>query len=544
MRTLLDMAGFVALLLWGVHMVQTGIQRAFGPGLHRFLARALRHRLGAFAAGLGVTAVLQSSTATGLMLTGLAASGTVTLAPGLAVMLGANVGTTLIVQIVSFDVTTVAPVLILLGVVLFRRAAATWVRDLGRVGIGLGLLLLALHLLVLTVMPLEELPSLGTVFGVLGNQLVLDVLLGAVLAWAAHSSVAVVLLIMSFSAKGLLPLTAAWALVLGANLGTALNPLLEAGGANPAARRLPLGNLLLRGLGAVVALALLPHLAALFPAGPLATAQSVALFHTGFNLALAVLTLPLLTPYAALLTRLLPDAPAADDPARPRYLDAVAQDNPPLALAAAAREALRMADLLETMFRQAATALPAADRRRIADTQRLDDALDALHNAIRAYLAPLDTSRLPDADHRRLRQILLFTAHLEAAADVLDHNLLAGAQRRIKRGLAMTPAEGTEAARLLDRLATTLRAAAAVFMTEDPRAARLLVAEKEAFRTLEDAATTAQLTQAVPPPGTLHLDVLRDLKQVNAHLVAAAAYPVLDNHGALLPTRLRASDDA
>src|SRR5271163_4336114 len=157
--TLIDLAGSIALLLWGVHMVQSGIQRAFGPHLRRFLGRTLGGRLRAFLAGLGVTAVLQSSTATGLMAASFAAGGLVDLVPALAVMLGANVGTTLIVQALSFDVAEVAPALILIGVLMFRRAAAG-ARDFGRVLIGLGLMLMALHQFVGLLRPYEDVPSL------------------------------------------------------------------------------------------------------------------------------------------------------------------------------------------------------------------------------------------------------------------------------------------------------------------------------------------------------------------------------------------------
>src|SRR6202521_5800972 len=161
--TLIDLAGSIALLLWGVHMVQSGIQRAFGPHLRRFLGRALGGRFRAFAAGLGVTSILQSSTATGLMVTAFAAGGLVDLVPALAVMLGANVGTTLIVQVLSFDVSRVSFLLILIGVFMFRRSGVTRTRDLGRVGIGLGLMLIALQHLLTMITPYEDVPSLRMV---------------------------------------------------------------------------------------------------------------------------------------------------------------------------------------------------------------------------------------------------------------------------------------------------------------------------------------------------------------------------------------------
>ncbi len=543
MWTLLDLAGSVALLLWGLHMVQTGIQRGFGPDLRRWLGSALRNRLGAFAAGLGVTGVLQSSTATGLMVAGFAADGAVALVPALAVMLGANVGTTLIVQVLSFDVASVAPALILLGVVAFRRGTAARTRDLGRVGIGLGLMLMALHQLVGLLTPYEDVPSMRLVLGALTTEPALDVLVAAGLTWAAHSSVATVLLVMSFAAKGAVPPDADFALVLGANLGTAINPVLEGvGGDDPVARRLPVGNLLNRAVGCALGLILLDRIGRWMVVVDPDPACAVADFHTGFNLILALVFLPLLGPYAALLRLLLPARVVADEPSRPRYLDQTALETPPIALAAAAREALRMADALEAMLSGAAEAFNSSDRRRIGEVRRLDDVLDRLNTAIRTYLTALDVEALSEADHRRLSQILVFTTNLEAAGDVVDRDLMAYAAKRLKRGQPLAPAERQEVRRLLARLVATVRAAAAVFMTEDARAARQLAAEKEAFRELEAGATRAHFTRLRDGQGEaapIDLDMLRELKRVNGHLVAAAVYPVLEDQGELLSSRLR-----
>ncbi len=545
--TLLDLAGSVALLLWGVHMVQTGIQRAFGPELRRWLGTALNNRLAAFAAGLGVTAILQSSTATGLMVAGFAAGGAVALQPALAVMLGANVGTTLIVQVFSFDVSGIAPALILLGVLLFRRAGSTRTRDLGRVAIGLGLMLMALARLLLLVTPYEDAPSLRMILGAVATQPALDVLLAAGLTWAAHSSVAVVLLVASFAAKGAVPPEAAFALVLGANLGSAINPVLEGvAGDDPVARRLPIGNLLNRLLGVVVALALLPRLAPLWVAFDPDPVREVADFHTAFNLVLAVVFLPLLGPWAALLRRLLPARVEPDDPGQPRYLDQTALELPPVALAAAGREALRMADALEAMLNGAADAMTGTDRRRIAEVRRLVKVLEKLNSAIRTYLTSLDVEALSEADDRRLSQVLAFTTNLELAGDVVDRAVMGYAAKRLKRGMPLSAAEQAEAGKVLRRLAGTVRAAAAVFMTEDARAARRLVAEKEALRELEIAATTAHFARLRGTAGVeanaLNLELLRELKRVNSHLVAAA-YPVLEEQGELLPSRLRAESE-
>jgi phosphate:Na+ symporter len=447
MWTLLDLSGAIALLLWGMHMVQSGIQRGFGPDLRRWLGMALGNRMTAFLSGMGVTAALQSSTATGLMVAGFAASGAVALVPALAVMLGANVGTTLIVQALSFDIAEVAPALILLGVLLFRRGTAARARDLGRVAIGLGLLLMALHRLVALVTPYEDVPSLRLVLGAITTEPVLDLLVAAGLTWAAHSSVAVVLLVMSFAAKGAVPPDAAFALVLGANLGTAINPVLEGvSGDDPVARRVPVGNLLNRVLGCGVALALLPRIGTWLVQWDPDPARAVADFHTGFNLVLAALFLPALGPYAWLLRRLFPPRLQANEPSRPRYLDLVALESPPIALGAAAREALRMAEALEAMLVGAAEVLASTDRRKIAEVRRLDDVLDRLNTAIKAYLSRLDPEALSDADHRRLSQIIAFTANFEAAGDALERDIMGHVVKRLKRG---TPLRETDFAEVL-----------------------------------------------------------------------------------------------
>ena len=547
---LINLAGYVALLLWGTHMVQTGVQRAFGPHLRTFLGSALRNRLTAFLAGLGVTAVLQSSTATGLMVTGFAAGGLVSLMPALAVMLGANVGTTLIVQVLSFDVAAFAPGLILFGVVMFRRDSSTRMHDLGRVFIGLGLILMALHQMLTLMAPIEDAPGLKVLLGAVSTLPIIDVLLGIIVTWAFHSSVAVVLLIMSLATNGIIPPEAAIAFVIGANIGTAVNPVLE-GTTNddPASKRLPIGNLLNRILGGIVALALIDPISSLMVRVDGDAGRMVADFHTFFNLVVAVLFFPILGPYSRFLEKILPDRVKADDPARPIYLDNAAKETPIVALGGASREALRLADMLETMLRGARESLAKDDRRIISETKRLDDILDSLNTAIKAYLTSIDPDELSEADHRRLNEVLAFTMNLEQAGDVVDNNLLPHAAKRLKRGLTFSKEGQAELLALMDRLIANLRTAASLFMTEDPRAARLLAEEKVAFRDAENAATGAHFARLrtgrldTAETSALHLDLLRDIKLINSHIVAAAAYPVLERTGDLLPSRIVASGE-
>jgi phosphate:Na+ symporter len=457
--TLLKLAGSVALLLWGVYMVQSGVQRVFGAKLRGFLSHALRNRFKGFLAGIGVTAVLQSSTATGLMVTGFTAGGLVELVPALAVMLGANVGTTLIVQVLSFNVAEISPALILIGVLMFRRTAAA-PRDFGRVLIGLGLMLMALQQFINLLTPYEDVPSLRLLLGAIATQPVLDVILAAGLTWAAHSSVAVVLLVMSFAAKGTVPPDAAFALVLGANLGTAINPILEgATGNDPSTRRLPIGNLFNRVIGVAIALTVLAPVGRLMVMVEPDNVRAVADFHTAFNLLVALVFFPLLTPYAALLRWMLPSRLDQADPAQPIYLDPAARETPVVALGGAAREALRLADVLDTMIVGLRDALAKGDRRQISGTKHLDDVLDRLNTSIKTYVTSIDPDALNEDDHRRVREILVFATNMEQAGDIVERDLLGIAAKKLKRGVRFSKEGEAELLAMIDRVRANLRMA-------------------------------------------------------------------------------------
>ena len=545
--SLLNLAGAIALLLWGVHMVQSGVQRAFGSDLRRFLAHALGGRVRAAAAGLGVTAVLQSSTATGLMIASFASAGFVTLVPALAAMLGANVGTTLIVQALSFDVSRIAPLLLVAGVAMFRTGGSR-TRDIGRVAVGLGLMLIALSRLLEIVTPYEDVPSLRVLMGAIGTDRLISVAFGALIAWAAHSSVAVALLVMSLAEKGVVSLDAALALMIGANIGTALNPLLEgARGGDIAGRRVVVGNVVTRLVGAAVALPLLPWIGVQLVQIEPSFSRSVADFHTGFNLVVALAFLPLLTPLARLLERLMPARVGVADPARPQYLDDGALETPSLALGHAAREALRMVDVLNSMIEAAADALRLGDREALSRARRLDDVLDSLNGEIKRYLTRLDPESLTDEEHRRIESVLAFCLNLEGAGDVVERNITGFVAKLIKRGTTLAAADERAMQETFEAVRANLRAAASVFMTGDRRAARVLSQQKAEFRRREAEAIRAHFARLreadASGPEAAPLDLMRDIKRLNDHLVAGAAYPVLEAAGELMPSRIADDGD-
>lgn len=539
---ILELAGHIILLLWGMRMVQSGVERAFGSDLRRVLGRALRNRLIAVVAGTGVTTLLQSSTATAMMVTSFAARGAIELIPALAVMLGANVGTALIVKALSFDMSWVSPLLLLAGYISFKRGPKGRYRDLGRVGIGLGLMLLALHLLVETIQQASTAPVLENILVSLTGDPILDVLLAAALTLAAHSSVAVMLLLVGLSAGNVVTPLAAIALVLGANLGGALPPVLETRSANPSNRRVPVGNLLFRAIGCAIVLPFLhPLAAALWQYDP-DPKSAITNFHLAFNLGLAVAFLGLLGPAGALLTRLLPEKVKSEvELARPLFLDANALETPYLALANAAREILRMGDLVDALLRLIPGALARSDKTVTEQATSLGRELDHLYEAVKGYLAKLDLGDLTERDMTRLSDLIEFAVNLGYAGDIVERDII----RAPTRGDGIGEADRNVLSRVHARVAADLHLALSTMMTEDDRSARELLDAKREINEFERTAARGHLARlggaepAALAASTRFLSVLRDLKRVNSHLTTigyAVMSPIGRSHSDRLVT--------
>jgi phosphate:Na+ symporter len=360
------------------------------------------------------------------------------------------------------------------------------------------------------------------------------VLIAAALTWAAHSSVATVLLIMSLAYSYFVTPVAALALVLGANLGSAINPVLEGGRrGDPASYRLPLGNLLNRLVGVCAVLPFLQYIVDTARLIEPNMARLTAEFHIGFNVVLAVIFLPLLDPLATMLVKLLPDRKTVLDPSAPRYLDESALDTPSLALANAARETLHMGDTVEAMLKQVMTALMANDRTLAAGVARMDNIVDSLNEAIKLYLTKLTRSNLDEREAKRAMEILSFAINLEHVGDIIEKNLSELAAKKIKRKVQFSDDGATEIDEFHKRILENLRLAFGVFMSGDVNGARKLVAEKAQLRTAELTAAERHLERLregrpeTLETTSLHLDVLRDLKRINSH-ICSVAYPALE----------------
>ena len=540
---LINLSGYVGLLLWGTHMVSTGVQRGFGTSLRRALERNLGDRWRAFFTGLGITTLLQSSTAVGLMATSFTAAGVIALASALAVMLGANVGTALVAQVLSFNVAAIAPPLVLCGVLTFRWSSGSRVRNIGRAVIGLGLMLMSLALLQHTLAPVENTPLLRSFVQSLAADPLLAVVLAALLTWGCHSSVVMVLVVGSLASTHVIGATETLALVLGANLGGALPALMHT--SSPEARRLPLGNLLVRLVGVLLVLpwlAPITHFMARFIPGD---ARLAVNFHLLFNLALAATFLFAVKRTARLLLFWLPDPPRPADPGRPLYLERAAVDAASVALANAARETLRMSDLAAAMLQSTLELLRSGDSGQAAGIAANDKATRQLGGAIRSYLVAIGGEQTLD-DRRegdKGQEILAAVINFEHIADIVANSLADFAVKEIKRGQLLTPEEIAVVSRMQTELVESHQLALAVFLRGDQAAAQQLLSRKRLLLQMEADATALSLrllreaaaagasansdsvALAVEESGLL-LRIVRDLRRVHSHF-ASFAYPVL-----------------
>ena len=549
LHVLISLVGSIALLTYGIQLVSGGMQRALGDRLRTVLALGLNGRVRALVTGLGITMLLQSSTATALMATSLTATGAMALGSALALMLGANIGTTLIVQLASLDTSMIYPLLILVGLLCHRKAASVGVRAAGLAVLGLGLVLLALHVLVATMAPIETSVVLRDFLSAATIDPIFCIVMAALISWAAHSSVAAMLFVMSLAVAGVITPQASFAMVLGANLGSALNPLLASLGQEPARRRLPIGNLFNRIVGCLLALPLI---------GPLSSSmtdlmggdsgQAAALFHLGFNVAMAAFFLPLLPLVEAGLKRVMPE-PVSSDGERPTlYLDKSALSTPTVALANAAREVLRMADAVEAMLERSGEAFASGDLAEIASIRSMDDTVDRLFRAIQLYLGGIDGSAMTLADRQRLSETVSLAINLEHIGDLVDRNVMDLAERRCRHNIPLPETIRDGVAEMYERMVDHLHLAVTVFMFADREAARRLVAGKEEFRAVEQDIKRTHLRNLQKPgqsefeTSALYIDLARDLKRIVAHL-AATAHGLLEQAGELRDTRLTVAPD-
>ncbi|MCT9809517.1 Na/Pi cotransporter family protein [Acidovorax sp. Be4] len=545
MKHLLNLLAAVALLVWGTHMVRTGILRVFGANLRNLLAHSMGNRFTAMLSGIGVTALVQSSTATSLMTSSFVGQGLITLPSALSVMRGADVGTAMMAVLFATDLSWLSPLMIFVGVVLFITRQDSTPGRIGRVLIGLGLMLLALRLVVEATEPLVESAVIRTLLGSMTSDIFMELIMGAVLAVMAYSSLAIVLLIAAMASSGAVPLDVALGLVLGANLGSGLVAVLTTAKSSSEVRQVTVGNLLFKMMGVALAVPCvglwMTHVQPLLGDG----ARNVVLFHLAFNVFNTVFFIGMTDMVAKWVIALIPKPePGAGSPLRPRHLDPSALATPSLAISCAAREALHQADVVEAMLIGMHQVVINDDLKLSAELRQLDDTVDELYSAIKYYMTKISRAELDEKEGQRWTEVISFTINMEQIGDLIERVLQDIEEKKIKKGRRFSAAGTQEINDLHARLLDNLRLAMSVFLTGNVREAQKLLEEKARFRDLElaySASHLARLADNTMPSietSSLHIDLISELKRINS-LLCSVAYPILESAGALAPSRLR-----
>lgn len=542
---LIHLVGGVALLIWAVRLVRTGAMRAFGSQLRQALQSFTRNRFAAFGSGVIVTMVLQSSTATTLLVSSFAGQALIVPAMALAVLLGANLGTALAAFVISMDLGWLWGLCVAVGVAMYLSSEAMErPRNIGRVLVGIGLILLSLIELNAAAAPLAQSPTFRLVLAAMGSEPLLSILAAIAATWIVHSSIAIILLVATFAASGLFPPATALTLVIGANLGNALIPVLDQLGAPAAQRRAAVGNLVTR---LILALAVLPFvgpLSAWLVSLPSADARLAIEFHVMLNVVGALVFLPFVGPVSALVERFMPGKNEKAEAVTPRYLDPNALDSPTEALAGAMREALRLGDRVEGMLRDTMTLLEKDELKLSRAIAQADDGVDTIHESIKLYLVKVSRNELSEQESRRLFEIITLITNLEHIGDVIDKNLRELAEKKIRKRYSFSPEGLAEIRDFHHRVASALALALNVFATRDLELARQLFADKAAMRDAERRATDSHFQRLRSgraesiETSAIHLDIIRDLKRIHGHIVSIA-YPILESANELRESRLR-----
>jgi len=530
--TLLHLLSAVALLVWGTHIVRTGVMRVFGARLRTVLGRSVEKKPLAFCAGIGVTALVQSSNATTMLVTSFVAQDLVALTPALVIVLGADVGTALMARILTFDLSWLSPLLIFIGVIFFLGRKQSRVGQLGRVSIGLGLILLALELIVQAVTPITQASGVKVIFASLTGDIMLDALIGAVFAIISYSSLAAVLLTATLTAAGIISFPVALCLVIGANLGSGLLAVLNNSASSAAARRVAMGSLLFKLVGSLLILPFVHPLAVVLDRLPLPDAELVIYFHVFYNLIRCLVMVPFAGPMARLCERLIRDEPELDMRLKPKHLDTSALDTPTLALANAARESLRMGDAMEQML-DGLKKIMHGEPREEKELRKIADDINVLYTAIKLYLARMPKDELADEESRRWAEIIEMSLNLEQASDIVERMGSEIADKSLAARRAFSVEGLNELDSLLEQLRSNLQMAMSVFFSSDVAGARRLRRRKHRFRILNRRYAHAhvdrlhqQNVQSIET-SSLHLGLLGDMKRLNS-LFCAVAYSVLE----------------
>lgn len=529
---LLNIIAAVCLLLWGLRHLKHGMMKGFGDVVRKMLQFGTANRFFAVISGIIVTLMVQSSTAAILILGTFISQGMVSLSSGIALALGADLGTAIVAVILSFDLSALMPLLLIAGFVMYSSKGHLS-HNLGRIFSGLGLMLLSLGLIKQAAAPLSESEILPLVFEPLVRDPIFGILLIALMTWLFHSSLAMILLIVSLCLAGVIDFDFALYLVLGANIGGAF-PALMASWSDRGASRVPLANAIIRISGAVMVFFFVPTLSDMMIPYTGETPIKVVLFHLMFNVGICVVALPFTGLIGQLVLTLRPDLGTEEDPGKLRYIEKGYLDTPSIALSNSKRETLRMAEMVEKMLKESIETFDRRDSRMIERIQDEDDIVDRLYGGIKGYLAKLlSREELEEKEANDAVHILAYATNLEHTGDVIDKNLMALAEKKNRLHQEFSEEGLKEIRKFHGLVLDSIVQSQQVFLSGDAKLAQKMLDQKRnEIREAEEQATERhikRLRDGVPETmGTtsLHLDIIRDFRRINTY-ACAVAYDVL-----------------
>jgi phosphate:Na+ symporter len=531
---LFALLGGSALLLYGVRFVGEGLQRAAGTSLRHVLSTLTGNRLKALLVGAGVTAVLQSSSATTVMLVGFASAGLLTLRQTVGVILGADIGTTVTVQLLAFDLLEVAPLVVFIGWFLYVTGKGN-VRYIGQAILGFGFLFLGMKLVRDGTAPLATSALFEDLLRALTDQPLLLVLISAIFTALVRSSAAVIGLALSLAAAGLMPLLGAIPVILGANVGTAATAALAAVGQNAEARRVAAAHGAFKVIGVVLFLPFVGLFADLVRVTAPDVQRQIANAHTIFNVALAFLFLPFAGLAADLFTRLIPETRRSERGAI--YLNRQVLDTPAVALGQALREVLRMGDVVLQSLRETIEVFRRNDEALLREIIARDDLIDRLEEDIKQYLVRLREHSLTPEQAERETALIFVIVNLEEIGDVIDKNLMELAAKKISGNHVFSEPGWQEILDLHTKVVENLELSMSALAAGDREVAEKVIRHKANVNVLERqlrqmhiARLHEGLRESIDT-SSIHLDVLASFKRANS-LVTGIAYAVLGQHDA------------
>ncbi len=512
--------GGLAIFLLGMDRMTESLRLIAGNRMRDILGRLTSNRVLGTLTGAGVTAVVQSSSVTTVLVVGFISSGLMSFEQSLGVIIGANVGTTVTAQIIAFRITTYALVAVAVGFGFSFFAKRPDRQAQGTALMGLGLVFFGMSLMGDAMSPLRTSDTFIDVMAALENPL-LGILAGAAFTALVQSSSATTGIVIVLAQQGLISLDAGIALVLGANVGTAVTALLAAIGKPREALRAAVAHTLFNVGGVVLWLPLVGVLADLVVGLSGGTARQLANAHTVFNVANAVIALAVLRPFARLVERWVPDR-VEDVPGaiRARYLDRNLLRTPSLALDRARLELLRMADRVRAMLAQVMPAILTGTRWQLVDVEAMDDEVDSLHGQIIAYLGEISTRRLNETSTAELFGLMEATNDLEAIGDVIETNLVGLGMSRIEQNLTVSAETRAVLTEFHEAVAEALDLAMLALTQKNRDAGRRVSAMKEDINSMEREAAAhqaARLMADVPdrvPTYRLEIDVIANLKRI------------------------------